>query len=137
MNLATRDGQKPHAWQMRFRLVIHHENFSVFDSITVGPRDIFFLYSVLLPIWYRTVFSLNELQSGTKISLRDLYYTAENLPLFERRSVSSKWEQEGKTDGGDIDQYQRVCKHVTITRLDFREENHNRSFQRILFFILE
>ena len=41
---------------------------------------------------------------------------------------------EGKTDGRDMDKYQRVCKHVTITRLDFRKENHNSNFQRVHFF---
>jgi hypothetical protein len=136
VNLATRDRQEPRALQRGFRLIFHHENFSVFDSNTVRPRDMFRLYSILLTIWYRSAFSLNQLQSGTKIPLWDLHYTAEKLPFYEKMSVSSKWEQEGKTDRCDMGQYQRVRKQVTIVCLDFRKENHNRSFQRVPFFYL-
>jgi len=44
-------------------------------------------HSVLLPIWYRTAFSLNQLESGTKISLWNLYYTSEKPPVLKKKKV--------------------------------------------------
>jgi len=59
-----------------------------------------------------------------------------NRPFKKKKwFVSNKWEQEGKTDGCDMDQYQRVCTYVTITRLDLGKENHNRSIQRVKFYL--
>jgi hypothetical protein len=44
-------------------------------------------------------FSLNQLQSWTKIPLRDLYWIAEKPPVYKKRfCVSRKLEQGGKMD---------------------------------------